>query len=256
MSATGHVVEQPSSAVNGTKEVALAPANGDSMLAMMERLASNKDVDTDKLRALIDMQKDIMQINAKSAFNAAKALMLAELPTIIEKARGDKDITYAPLEDIVEPIRPVLAKHGFALSHRTEWPDKTTVKVIGVLTHRDGHSEESVFQTAADQTGSKNAIQALGSSVSYGRRYTTNDLLCIVTRRQDDDGQKAGNGQRPDPPEKFEAWWDDMIAVADTGIDALEKAWLASSKDFKAYVDKHIKRDWQALKRKAESRRG
>lgn len=196
---------------------ATAPASsGDSMLAMMERLASNKDVDVVKLQALIDMQKDIMQVNARAAFNAAFARLQAKIPTVIEKGKGDKGMSYARLEDIIETVRPVLQRHGFSLSHQTEWPDKTTIKVIGVLTHEQGHERRSEFVASADQTGSKNAIQALGSSNSYGRRYTTKDLLNIVTKEEDDDGRKAD--QKPiNEPTGYEQWYDDMDAMVTGG---------------------------------------
>ncbi len=48
-----------------------------------------------------------------------------------------------------------------------------------------------------DATGSKNAVQAIGSSTAYGRRYTACALLNISSRLSadaDDDGKAAGNG--------------------------------------------------------------
>ena len=43
-----------------------------------------------------------------------------------------------------------------------------------------------------DSTGSKNAVQAVGSSTSYGKRYTAMALLNITTGGEDDDGTAAG----------------------------------------------------------------
>jgi hypothetical protein len=134
--------------------------------------------------------------------------MQAEIPTIAERGKTDKT-TYATLEDIIAAVRPVLHKHGFALSHETDWPDPKTVKVIGILQHKDGHSRRSVFLSAADTTGSKNAIQALGSAMSYGRRYTSMDLLNITTRALDDDGGATG---KPAPPEGYAEWLGEMSA--------------------------------------------
>ena len=39
-----------------------------------------------------------------------------------------------------------------------------------------------------DTTGSKNGVQAVASSVSYGKRYTAGLLLNITTTGEDDDG--------------------------------------------------------------------
>jgi hypothetical protein len=218
---------------------------------MFERLAKDPDVNVEKLERLIAMQERIIRHNAEAAFNAAFSEMQAELPTIGERSRTDKT-SYAPLEDIIERIRPILRKYGFSISHRTEWPDKTTVKVVGILTHRQGHARESEFLSAADQTGSKNAIQALGSAVAYGRRYTTKDLLNIVTRHEDDDGDKATPGR--DEPEGFDEWFADLTAVADNGTAALTAMWEA--KDAKSIARKKYlvatnRKGWETLKARA-----
>lgn len=220
------------------KEVALVPAGVDPMLAMMERLASNKDVDVVKLQALIDMQKDIMSVNAKAAFNAAFAKLQQQLPTVVEKGKTNNG-KYARLEDIIETVRPILGAHGFSLSHRTEWPDKGTVKVIGVLTHEQGFSRESEFLGSADTSGNKNAIQALGSAVSYGRRYTTKDLLNIVTKDEDDDGRKAA-AKLPEP-DGYQAWVKHIDGLVEKGATRVElnAAWETSEQLFREYLSKH-----------------
>lgn len=43
----------------------------------------------------------------------------------------------------------------------------------------------------ADVSGNKNAVQAFGSSTSYGKRYVLCALLNITTRGQDDNGHGA-----------------------------------------------------------------
>jgi hypothetical protein len=45
---------------------------------------------------------------------------------------------------------------------------------------------------ALDSSGGKNNIQGMGSSFSYGKRYTTTALLNIVTEGEDDDGARGG----------------------------------------------------------------
>jgi hypothetical protein len=41
-----------------------------------------------------------------------------------------------------------------------------------VLSHELGHSEETTMTLPLDTSGSKNNVQAVGSSTSYGKRYT------------------------------------------------------------------------------------
>jgi hypothetical protein len=43
-----------------------------------------------------------------------------------------------------------------------------------------------------DTSGSKNSIQAVGSSMSYGKRYLLFAMLNLVTEGQDDDALAAG----------------------------------------------------------------
>jgi hypothetical protein len=232
------------------QEEGLARVQETSGLALVvERLAANPDVDVAKLEKIIELQERILAHQAEAEFNSAFALMQPEIPTIIERKQGDAGKwMFAPLEDIIAPMRQILSRHGFSISHSTEWPDGKTVKVIGLLTHRGGHARRSEFQATADQTGSKNAIQALGSSVSYGKRYTTKDLLCIVTAGEDDDGHRSS---APSPPDGFEDWWDDFQLIAEGGLKTLEAEWKKAKPDFKSHVVKHMRDSWESLKKRA-----
>jgi hypothetical protein len=172
---------------------------------LVERLASDPNVDVAKLERLIAMNERAQDRNARDLFNQAFVKMATDIPEITEKGQitnkdGNVQSLFARFEDIQRVVKPILQRHGFALSFRCEWPDKKTVKVIGVLSHDAGHARESEFMSDADPSGSKNAIQGLGSAVSYGRRYTTIDLLNITSRGQDDDGQTSEKGKQPEAP--------------------------------------------------------
>lgn len=161
-----------------------------AVLQVIERAASNKDVDMAKLEKLLDMQERIMAKNAEMAFNRDMALMQAELPTISE--RGEIKVNdvvrskYARFEDINEAVKPVLQKHGFAVNFKTDTTGGS-VKVTGLLTHREGHRETTEMTLPVDVSGSKNPVQAIGSSVSYGKRYVMEALLNLTSRGQDND---------------------------------------------------------------------
>lgn len=180
-----------------------------SIMAVISRAASDPNTDVVKLEKLLEMYERISARQAKAAFAAALAEMQPELPVIDENGRievreksssGKRDgevqqsTSYALWEDINEGIRPALAAHGFALSFRTGMTDDNRIKVTGILSHREGHQEETTMVLMHDSTGSKNAVQAIGSSVSYGKRYTALALLNITSRGQDDDGTIAGAG--------------------------------------------------------------
>ena len=102
---------------------------------------------------------------------------------------------YAKWEDIQEAILPVTSKFGFAVTHKTR-VEADRVIVTCIVRHRDGHQDQTELPLPLDTSGSKNNVQAVGSSVSYGKRYTASALLGIRVDGDDDDGNKA-QGKKP-----------------------------------------------------------
>jgi len=164
-----------------------------AIISMIERAARDPAVDIDKMERLLLMRERMEQGRAKTAYLAALAGMQAEMPAAVRRGKGHNGKDYARFEDIIEAIRPVLVKHGFSISYRTAQDDKS-IRVTGVLGHKDGHSESTDIVLPADTSGSKNIVQAWGSSTSYGKRYVSLTLLGIATEREDDDGRAAGAG--------------------------------------------------------------
>lgn len=168
-----------------------------ALLSVIERAARDPSVDVDKMERLMQMHERIQARAAKAAYNAALAELQPELPIITEKGEinhnGRLISKYALWEDVVQAITPALAAHGFALSFRIGRDgDRQIIK--GILSHRSGHSEETEMSLPLDMSGAKNAVQGVGSTVSYGKRYVTQALLNLVSRGEDDDGQGGGNG--------------------------------------------------------------
>lgn len=177
----------------------IAPvSDGNAIIQMIERVALNPSVDIDKMERLLQMQERIVARNSKAAFAQAFSAMQQELPVITERGAirigTGKPQMYALWEDINEAIKPALAKHGFGLSFRTGQTENKII-VTGVLSHAEGHSEETTMHLPLDTSGSKNNVQAVGSSISYGKRYTAAALLNLTSRGEDDDGIKAGAGE-------------------------------------------------------------
>lgn len=159
------------------------------LLTLIERVAMSPDADLNKMSQLLDMQERVLDRNAKQAFAEAMAEMQPHIPVVVERTKSHNG-KYASFEDIIDQTRPVLQKHGFSVTFRVQ-QDEHSVKVTCVLSHREGHSEQTDIALPADTSGSKNAVQAVGSTVSYGRRYTYCALLNIATRGEDDDGHRA-----------------------------------------------------------------
>src|ERR1700748_138640 len=172
------------------------------ILAVIERAARDPNTDIDKLERLFALRERIEDRDAKIAFTEAKIAMRPELPEITMKGHiviRDKsdpnkitqDTPFARFEDIHEAVMPVLARYGFDLSYRNGLSPDGKVRVTTVLSHVNGHSEETVFDLPHDSSGSKNSVQAVGSSTSYGKRYGTLSILNIKVAGEDDDGATA-----------------------------------------------------------------
>lgn len=180
-----------------------APIIVDPTVALMDvisRAASDPSFDADKVDRLISMYERVNAQSARAQYIAALAEMQPKLPVIDERGgiknnNGEVQSTYAKWEDINDAIRPVLADYGFALSFRTSIAQDGKIIVTGILAHRGGHQEETAVTLPHDSSGNKNAVQAVGSSTSYGKRYAAMSLLNITSRApqdRDDDGQAGG----------------------------------------------------------------
>lgn len=173
-----------------------------SLMEVINRAATDPNVDVDKMERLLGMYERISERNARVAFHSALAEMQPKLPVITERGeiRHDKKLIskYALWEDINEAIRPTLQAHGFALSFRVGRNDQNGVTITAILSHREGHSEETTLTLETDKSGSKNAVQAVGSSIHYGQRYAAIALLNITTCGMDDDGEKASDNRKRD----------------------------------------------------------
>lgn len=197
-----------------------------NIIQVIERAALNPTIDVEKMERLLAMHERILTRDAKAAYIRALAEVQLELPVITERGdiknrEGKSQSKYALWEDINETIKPTLAKHGFALSFRTGQEGEKIV-VTGVLSHRDGHSEETSIYLPTDTSGSKNAVQAVGSSTSYGKRYTAQALLNLTSRGEDDDG-KASGGEPPKlSDEQVEKLQDVIIEVGADPVKLLE----------------------------------
>ena len=166
-----------------------------TLLTILNRAAADPQTDVDKLERLVALYERSQARDAHAAYTNALAQMQPELPEIEEHGAinigSGKRQTYAKWEDIQDAIKPILAKHGFSLTFSIGG-DGEKISVTAKLSHRAGHVEETTLPLPLDTSGSKNIVQAHGSSVSYGQRYTAIALLNITSRGTDDDGVAGG----------------------------------------------------------------
>lgn len=169
-----------------------APSEAANMMSVIARAAADPACDLDKMERLMAMHERMTARQAQAEFADALASLQADLPSITERGDAAGRYKFALWEDINQAIKPILLRHGFALSFRTDTGNGITV--TGVLSHRNGHREETAITLPADASGNKNAVQAVASSVSYGKRYTAGALLNLTSHGEDDDAFQAGGG--------------------------------------------------------------
>lgn len=198
----------------------LAPHDTEG-LTFAQRVALDTTVNIDRLEKIIQMERESQRHEAERAFNVALSDMQPELPAVEARGRGDKQAKYGKLEDIQAAIRPVLQKHGFAIRFKVH-DGEASLAVECILSHKGGHSDSDRISLPYDKTGSKNDVQARGSTVSYGKRYTLCNILNIQVGGEDDDAKRAT--QETVGPEQM------------TELDALLKRWGGDRQSFFEYL--------------------
>ena len=166
-----------------------AESQATAMMQIISRAAADPSCDLDKMERLLGMKERIDKEENSRQFNADMASMQIEMPSVAERGSGH-NIKYATFEDINDVAKPIMSKYGFAVSFKVVETDRG-VRVTGLLLHRSGHREETEMTFPSDTSGSKNAVQALGSSISYAKRYIMSAMLNITTRGEDDNGFAA-----------------------------------------------------------------
>lgn len=161
-------------------------------------MAISSGADIERLDKLLDLKERYDREEARKQFTSALADFKAEDISIRkDKAVGytNKDGSFtgykhATLGNVVGTAVPHMSKHG--LSHRWDVIQAAdAITVTCILTHKGGHSEKVSMFAAPDDTGKKNSIQQVASTVSYLERYTFLSITGLAVEEQDDDGNKA-----------------------------------------------------------------
>ena len=160
----------------------------------MLQIAVSQGADLDKLEKLMALQERWEANEAKKAYVAAMNAFKANPPTVLKTKNvtfGKTAYSHALLEDAAELIGAEMTKHGLSFRWTCEQLEGGQVKVTCIITHCQGHSESTSLSAGLDQSGGKNNIQALGSTVAYLERYTLFAASGTAAKGMDDDGKGA-----------------------------------------------------------------
>jgi len=161
----------------------------DSMIS----LAIKEKVGVEQLEKLMELKHKHEAHEAQKAYHVNFCAMQAEIPAIIKtksvtNKHGDELYKYAPLEKIVEQIKPYLKKYGFSYRWNEGVSESQGYKRIYCHIVGHGHQETSFFDVPIMGANNMiNVIQQVGSSSTYGKRYSLGDVLGLMMD-EDDDG--------------------------------------------------------------------
>lgn len=134
-----------------------------------------------------------------------KSDAINELAAALAKAQGEikgaaKDATnphfknkYADLASVWDACRSALTKHGLAVAQITETDDGGAVVVETILTHSSGQFISGRLAMKPQQF----TPQAIGSVVTYSRRYALAAMVGVAPEDDDAEGAEGRNGNGP-----------------------------------------------------------
>lgn len=227
--------KEPTTALATAPDVSL----DSSLLEVISKAARDPACDVDKMERLLQMQERVQERGAVVAFADAFAQVQPMLPIITMNGqiihKGVVISEFSDWPNINKVITPILAEFGFSLSFK---PAKASashmVAVTAILRHRLGHQDEATVELPTDTSGAKNAPQAVGSSLTYAKRYGGVLILNLTIEGEDDDATSAAPKVQVQAPrdnpfpqgpaknktdlkEKGRAAWRDIEAVSDLG---------------------------------------
>lgn len=209
--------------------------------------AVSKDTDLDKLEKLLVLQERWEGNEAKKAYHKAMAEFKANPPKIdkdkkvgYDTSKGKVGYSHASLANVTDKVNTELSKYDLSAS----WSTKQNGQVVVTckITHAMGHSEETTLAAAADMSGSKNAIQAIGSAITYLQRYTLLSLTGLAAHDMDDDGKSVvEKGLNQEDKDILQDW---MVSASTTAtpVSAIETKVLKLVK--KSSIGEMTKKDF------------
>jgi ERF superfamily len=202
MSDTQSAVEVPHrSAVAPSSEVAHNPAEGGGLLVMIERLATNPNLNVEVFDRLLAARRSEEDRAAERAFNLAMSQAKGALQPILKtrdvdypsRKEGGARVKYRyeNFADVARMVDPVFAAHGLAYRFAVE-QQADMARVTCIVSHSDGYSDRVKLESKVDpgSTG-MSMVQALGSVLTYLQRYSLRAAIGLAAA-VDDDGKAAG----------------------------------------------------------------
>lgn len=129
---------------------------------------------------------------------------------------------FVTLKSVLDSVRPCLHKHGLVLTQHVDF-DADRIWVDSRITHKSGQSTTCRVPVIVVKDRDP---QAMGSAITYARRYGAAAICGVAPSDDDDDGEAAAAPPRQQPKTKAAAKPNAAIAgaVATAPFDLVEQA--------------------------------
>lgn len=172
-----------------------------AIIGMIERAATNPNVDVEKFARLLEMRERVEAQCAKKSFNSAISRAKGEIGPIFKDKtvdfstqKGRTNYRFEGFDSVARAVDPVLNRYGLSYRFRAD-QGGGKLRLTCILSHEDGYSEETTLEAAEDHSGNKNSIQAVGSAATYLQRYTLKLALGLATSLDDDASAASASPQ-------------------------------------------------------------
>lgn len=147
--------------------------------------------------------KMIHSTETKEIF-AALVKAQAEMPTAPKDGNNPHFRSkYATLQSIAETAKPILKKHGLAITQTFETACDG-ISIVTTLVHESGQYISGSLYLKAQ----KNDPQGYGSAITYGRRYAMAAILGMVADEDDDANAASLPPSAPAKSDDNKPWLD------------------------------------------------
>ena len=170
----------------------------DKLLADPAQLAV---VPVETVERLYAVHKEERAESARRAFNEAFHQAKIEMTPVRREGFNDHTKSwFAKLDHVVQMLEPVALQNGFTWSVSNRPCElKDHIRVVLLIRHTAGHTEEHFFDAPIDTTGpggrtNKTRLHGSASSMTYSERHLLTKVWAIPTYRDDDGNAGAGVG--------------------------------------------------------------
>lgn len=171
------------------------PSVAEMLHAVIEKGVSAENVAA--VEAIVKLYERMQDRDSEREFAKAFVALQADLPNVqatkpVPNRDGTVRYKFAPFEDLMAQVGPMLQKHGFTVSFSSGFREGRIISTC-TLQHVEGHkrSNEFAVRIGAGPPGATES-QADGSAATYAKRFALTECLNIVVAHMDNDARLEG----------------------------------------------------------------